>query len=583
MLRTRHAAGLAALLSLLLPTVARAGDPIMPLAEVHGGMRCTGYSVIRGTEITSFDVDVIDVFSGPYPQVLVKVSGPAVDETGIAEGFSGSPVKCVDGADGLAKTIGAIAQGTGDYGNKVVLVTPIQSMLDEPVVPPAGARPMAASLKRRVRALASPVSFSGVSGPVAAALQQAGRKIGRALYAAPAAPRAAAFPAQTLQPGASVAVGLAGGDIDAGAVGTVTYVDGADVYAFGHPLDGAGRRSLLLQDAYVYTVINNPLDTETETSYKLAAPGHALGTLTDDAPSAVVGRLGALPDRFPLRVTATDLDSGRVVRQSVDVADETAVGQPTGASSLTQVGPVAVAQAAYDILRGSPARQSGQMCVRIAVRERKAPLRFCNTYVGGSPSAPAAPLVADFAAGSGLLDAYNFGVLHVTRVDVNLKLRRELRQAYILGAAGPGSARRGRDITVRVLAQRVRGAKFTRKVRVHVPRYLSAGEHVLTLTGTPADAVAGEGDPQDLASTFSITLGDEADSGDDDPGPRTLGQLARTFGALAREDGVTASFHDPGDDSGDSTTAEIEVLHDPQLRISGSAKLRIDVRGRKTG
>ena len=92
MLRTRHAAGLAALLSLLLPTVAHAGDPIMPLAQVHGGMRCTGYSVIRGTEITSFDVDVIDVFSGPYPQVLVKVSGPAVDETGIAEGFSGSPV-----------------------------------------------------------------------------------------------------------------------------------------------------------------------------------------------------------------------------------------------------------------------------------------------------------------------------------------------------------------------------------------------------------------------------------------------------------------------------------------------------------
>jgi hypothetical protein len=451
-------------------------------------------------------------------------------------------------------------------------------MLGEPVVPPAGAKPMSATLKRKVRALATPISFGGVSGPVATALRKAGKKIGRALYAAPAAPRAAAFPTQTLQPGASVAVGLAGGDVEAGAVGTVTYVDGANVYAFGHPLDGAGRRSLLLQDAYVYTVVNNPIDTETVTSYKLAAPGHELGTLTDDAPSAVVGTLGALPDRFPLNITATDLDSGRVVHEHSDIADETAVGQPTGTSSLTQVGPVAVAQAAYEILRGSPARQSGEMCVRISVRERKAPLRFCNTYVGGSPSAPAAPLVADFATGTGMLDAYNFGVLHVTRADVNLKLRRGLGQAYILGAAAQRSVKRGRDVKVKLLAQRVRGARLTRTVTVHIPRYLSAGEHILQLTGTPADAVAGDSAAQDLASTFTITLGGQGGSGQDDPGPRDLSELAASFGAIARGDGVTASFHDPGDSSGDTATPELEVARDPQLRFSGSAKLRVVVR-----
>ena len=35
--------------------------------------------------------------------------------------------------------------------------------------------------------------------------------------------------------------------------------------------------------------------------------------------------------------------SGRVVHQNVEIADETLAGQPTGSSSLTQVGPVAVA------------------------------------------------------------------------------------------------------------------------------------------------------------------------------------------------------------------------------------------------
>ena len=48
------------------------------------------------------------------------------------------------------------------------------------------------------------------------------------------------------------------GTIAMGAVGTVTYRDGNTVYAFGHPLDDVGRRSLPLQDAYVYDVIDNP-------------------------------------------------------------------------------------------------------------------------------------------------------------------------------------------------------------------------------------------------------------------------------------------------------------------------------------
>jgi hypothetical protein len=580
-IRTRLAVGLAASLSLLVPTAAHAGDPILPLAQVQSGMDCTGYSVIRGTDIASFGVHVVDVVAGIDPQILVTVSGPAVDETGIGQGFSGSPVKCVDPADGVAKTIGAIAQGTGDYGNKLVLVTPIQTMLGDSVDPPVSAKAMPASLRRKARALATPLSFSGVSGPVAAALTTAGRRLGRALYAAPAAPRAVTFGVQTLQPGSAVAVGLASGDIQAGVIGTVTYVDGNSVWAFGHPLDGAGRRSLLLQDAYVYTVVNNPIDAslgggQEVTSYKLAAPGHDLGTLTNDAPDGVVGRLGALPATFPLRVTGTDLDSGRVIHLNSQIADETPVGQPTGVSSLTQVGPVAVAQAAYDVLRGAPVRQSGSMCVRITVRERQAPLRFCNTYVGGSPTGAGAPQAADMANGLALLDTYNFGNLHITGVDVNLKLRRELRQAYVLGATGPRRAHRGQDIAVKLAAQRIRGAKLTRMVTVHIPRSLAKGRYVLELTGSPADASAGAGEGQDLASTFTISLGDDSGEATDDPGPRNLAELAAEFGSIGRDDGITARFRD-SDDS-DSVTSPVVVLRDPQLRFSGAAKLRVTVR-----
>ena len=39
-----------------------------------------------------------------------------------------------------------------------------------------------------------------------------------------------------------MAASLAGGDINLGSIGTVSYRDGDKVVAFGHPLDGTGTR-----------------------------------------------------------------------------------------------------------------------------------------------------------------------------------------------------------------------------------------------------------------------------------------------------------------------------------------------------
>src|SRR3954453_17139395 len=131
------AAAVAALLVAAAP--AFAGDPIMPLSDVHRGMHCTGYSVIQGTEITSFDVDILDVAAGDAvavpPRILVQVSGPAVDATGVGPGFSGSPIYCTDGA-GVARNVAAISEALGEYGNKPPLATPIESILATPVDAP---------------------------------------------------------------------------------------------------------------------------------------------------------------------------------------------------------------------------------------------------------------------------------------------------------------------------------------------------------------------------------------------------------------------------------------------------------------
>ena len=117
------------LVALAAAPAARA-DPIMPLDQVRRGMHCNGLTVVRGTDIAGFDVDVLDVVAGRPPEdprILVSVSGPALGDAGIAEGFSGAPISCPD-ASGTRRVIGAISETLGQYGETVGLATPIEQM-----------------------------------------------------------------------------------------------------------------------------------------------------------------------------------------------------------------------------------------------------------------------------------------------------------------------------------------------------------------------------------------------------------------------------------------------------------------------
>src|SRR3954463_12503349 len=181
----------AALLAGIAPGTALAGDPIMPLSQLRPGMQCTGYSVIRGTAISTFDVEIVDVVSGDAsgddgPRILVRVSGPAVDRTGVGPGFSGSPIYC----DG--KNAGAISEAIGEYGGKTVLATPIEEILANPPDAPRG-KPVARSSRvGRVLPLTEPLTVSGLSHGLAARLQQAAARspARRQVLAAPAMPLA---------------------------------------------------------------------------------------------------------------------------------------------------------------------------------------------------------------------------------------------------------------------------------------------------------------------------------------------------------------------------------------------------------
>jgi hypothetical protein len=600
----------AALAASLLPAAPAlaAGDPTMPLSQVHSGMHCTGYSVVRGTDIASFDVDVIDVIDGDPnedgPRILVQASGPAVDSTGIGPGFSGSPIYCDDGT-GTQRNIGAISESIGEYGGKTVLATPIEAILANPVDAPrghndmahattragvarrAGASPAgrarAARLRDRTRdpraaaavrairrgevhELASPLTVSGLSRGLAQGLADAGKRLGRPVLAAPAGPLGS-FPVQTMRPGSAVSVGYSSGDLRIGAIGTVAYTDGDSVWAFGHPFEGSGARALFLQDAYVYKVINDPNAATDGGSYKYASAGHDIGTLTNDAADAVVGRTGVLPPSIPIRVAAHDLDTGRSLVLHVTSADETDAGTTTGFSPVSSVAPLAIAQAGSNVLGSAPGRLTGRMCLTIVFRETKRHGRFCNRYVSSSTAD-----AQDFAGGNtvavngaldavdalGLVDSYTGRTPHIAKVSAKLDLQRGERSAMLRNVHAPRTVHAGQSIKVHVGLQKLRGSRVTRVYTVRIPRGAKPGRHRLVLRARDGSG----GSANDLFSDV-LTL----DTGTPDTGPTTLRGLVDAIRAESRADGVDVKL---GGRTG-------KGFRDDRLILTGRATTRIRV------
>jgi hypothetical protein len=498
----------------------------MKLADVRAGMECSALSVIHGTTPSEFQVTVLDVLSGEPEtigaRILFRASGAAVDATGIGPGFSGSPIYCPD-ASGAKRVAGAISEGIGQYGNHVALATPIEEMLD--VAPRAPQARKASALLRGARPIASPLTVSGLSPTVRRSLTAAARRAGVPLLAAPAGP-ALPYAPYAPTPGTSIAAGVSSGDIALAAIGTVTYRDGDKLWAFGHPLDASGRRSLPLLDAYVFSVIDNPLGIEDVTTYKLATAGRPVGTLTTDGLGAIAGRIGAPPSMIPLTVRARDETNGRGRTLRVQVADERNLDLGTG---LDEVGTVAASEAMATVLGATPERFTTSMCLRVSVSQRRRPLRFCQRYFDGY-----GPL-DDLSAAFSLIDGYKFGRLGIRSVSVSMKIRPTVREAFIVAAQAPRRVRPGQRIRVRLLLQRSRAGRERISFPFRIPRGAKEGERALTIRGQSAGSDTGG-----LEEIFVELLGGDGGGGG---GPvRSVGELAGRVAALGMPEGVRASL-----------------------------------------
>ena len=104
---------------------------------------------------------------------------------------------------------------------------------------------------------------------------------------------------------------LVGGDLEMGATGTITHIDGDRVYAFGHPFYNLGPAEFPMTRAYVYTILPSLM-----TSFKISSMGETIGTMQQDRATAIAGTLGKGPRLIPMTVTLERTGDGASARRS---------------------------------------------------------------------------------------------------------------------------------------------------------------------------------------------------------------------------------------------------------------------------
>lgn len=300
---------LALSICLALGSILPAGaEEFLPLSDVREGMHGYAKTVVHGTKIDTFDVDVLGIMknkgSAGGDLVLVKVSGPLIDETGgIAQGMSGSPVY-IDG-----RLLGAIAYGFPQSDGRIGMVTPISDMLRLWTID-SGEEKKESGTDRDLIPLATPLMASGYTPSGMEFLTDKMKDFNMVPYSAASAgvdetPR-------PLEAGGAVSATLVTGDLKLGAVGTVTYVDKDHMVAFGHPFLDKGSSAYFMHNSYIFTVVPSR-----NIPFKLGSVGAEIGMVNEDRGSGISGLSGKVPESVRLHSSVLDEDTGRT--QSLNV------------------------------------------------------------------------------------------------------------------------------------------------------------------------------------------------------------------------------------------------------------------------
>src|SRR5208337_420181 len=297
---------------------------IMPLDQIHEGMKGTALTVFQGVKPEAMDLEVLGVMhnvNGPKGDIiLVRLLGAKPEYTGVVAGMSGSPVY-FDG-----KLAGALAFRIGEFSKEPIAgVTPIEEMLEINALDhsPAPA-PLRASLpdanpsnqsgatqtaspgenaalpaqnySNYLKPIETPLVFNGFSDET---LQRYGSQFAAAgiipvMGIGSASDRKQPEP---IEPGSAVSAVLVRGDMDIAATCSVTYVDPQRLLACGHPLLQFGEVDLPMTKATVLATLPSPLN-----AFKIVNTTETVGAFVQDRQNGIMGVPGRESKMIPVTV-----------------------------------------------------------------------------------------------------------------------------------------------------------------------------------------------------------------------------------------------------------------------------------------
>ena len=332
-------------------------EKFMPLSEVKPGMKGKGYTVFSGTTVEEFECKVVSIEYNFYPGwhvVWVEGLSDNFKHTGVAGGMSGSPMY-IDG-----RLMGALALGYFNQRERsnIFGVTPFELMVK---VAKRGMQPNLSYEGTQLFNLDSTAatqdygldmgqSFLG-NGKIAHAPRTFDERLLADISNFPAQVSSAQLPLpltlptlnsdvmRLVQPifekfnfipvqaagggspikespveeGQIVGTELVRGDVTFFGYGTITYVDGNELLAYGHPGFGEGNINLPMSGGYVHFIFPSR-----SRSFKLASPTQPIGTLVQDREPAIAGVIGKHPSYIPVSVNVKTTD-GKQHEKSYEV------------------------------------------------------------------------------------------------------------------------------------------------------------------------------------------------------------------------------------------------------------------------
>ena len=325
-------------------------EKFIPLSEVKRGMKGKGYTVFSGTTVEEFECEVVSVeynFVPGWHVVWMEGLSDNFKRTGVAGGMSGSPVY-IDGRLMGAVSLGGFSQR--EHSN-LFGVTPIELMIKvaqrgmEPNLSYEGTqlfnldssaatqesglnmgqsllaggevtripRPFDERLFEDISNTSSPVRSARLSIPVTlptlnAEVLRFVKPIFDRLNFTPVQGTGGGSPIKEspVEEGQVIGPEYVRGDVSIFGYGTITYVDGNELLAYGHSADGEGNVNIPLSGGYVHFIFPSR-----SRSSKIASPTQPIGTLVQDRNPAIAGIIGKHPSYIPVNVNVQTADGKR--------------------------------------------------------------------------------------------------------------------------------------------------------------------------------------------------------------------------------------------------------------------------------